>query len=495
MKNQMKQIRTIALATGGVVAWLVLSTTTHAQSSDALIDKLVDKGILTVKEANDLREETDKNFNSAYSVKSGMPDWVTSFKINGDMRGRYEGFFYPDNEAQIVDRNRWRYRARLGFVANIKDNFEVGLRLTSSEAVGAVGGDPISSNTTMTSNGSKKFVFLDLAYGKWKAVDNSLWTATTTVGKMENPFVYSDMVFDADYTPEGLAQQFSFNVSELHTLKFNLGGFALSELVGSVSDAYMSGAQLRMDSKWTPKISTSAGLGVLAISGLEKLQTGEIAAIAATTAGKPSVPAQAGVPDQNKGNVRDYTIDLNGNYKPLGSNPAPIYHFNPITADVAATYLFESFPMYSGAFPVKVFADYIVNPAAHDNDQGYQVGITFGKSGKKGTWDFGYRWKVLEANAWYEEVVDSDFGAFYQTGRNAAGNLISTTDFSNNPSNFKSGYGAGTNVRGHVLKATYSPYDALTLGVTYYLTEVINAAPNTDRSPTGRVQMDAVLKF
>ena len=33
----------------------------HAQSADALIDKLVEKGILSVKEANDLRNEADKD--------------------------------------------------------------------------------------------------------------------------------------------------------------------------------------------------------------------------------------------------------------------------------------------------------------------------------------------------------------------------------------------------------------------------------------------------
>ena len=34
----------------------------HAQSSDALIEKLVEKGILTANEAKDLREEADNDF-------------------------------------------------------------------------------------------------------------------------------------------------------------------------------------------------------------------------------------------------------------------------------------------------------------------------------------------------------------------------------------------------------------------------------------------------
>jgi hypothetical protein len=75
------------------MAFVASAVPAGAQSADALIDKLVDKGVLTVKEANDLREETDKNFSQAYQVKTGLPDWVSSLKFSGDVRIRYEGFF------------------------------------------------------------------------------------------------------------------------------------------------------------------------------------------------------------------------------------------------------------------------------------------------------------------------------------------------------------------------------------------------------------------
>src|SRR5690349_17094192 len=65
----------------------------QAQSADALINKLVEKGVLTVKEGNELREETEKNFNDAYATKSGMPEWVQQLKFSGDVRTRYEGFY------------------------------------------------------------------------------------------------------------------------------------------------------------------------------------------------------------------------------------------------------------------------------------------------------------------------------------------------------------------------------------------------------------------
>src|SRR5882762_5286776 len=110
----------------GAAVSVALSTAAQAQSADALIDKLVEKGILTTKEANELREEADKNFTTSYQVKSGMPDWVTSLKFNGDFRGRFEKHNMDNTLAN--DRNRFRYRVRFGVTASLVDDFEIGLR-------------------------------------------------------------------------------------------------------------------------------------------------------------------------------------------------------------------------------------------------------------------------------------------------------------------------------------------------------------------------------
>src|SRR4029450_573579 len=161
------------LATTAVL--LAQSTTSRlqAQSADALIDKLVEKGILSVKEANELREEADRNFSQAYSVKSGLPDFVQALRISGDLRARYEGFYsdarYAESEGggEFVNRSRYRFRVRVGIVASLFENLEVGLRLGSAEPLRGGGGDPISGNTTFQDNASRKAVFIDQAYGRW----------------------------------------------------------------------------------------------------------------------------------------------------------------------------------------------------------------------------------------------------------------------------------------------------------------------------------------
>lgn len=434
----------LSLAAAAVAATMACSSSALAQSADALIDKLVDKGVLTVKEANDLREEADKGFNQAYSVKSGMPEWVSALKLNGDFRGRYEGFFADD--PGFEDRNRFRYRARFGVTAVMSDNFEAGLRLASGE----VNGDPISSNQTLQDNASKKPITIDLAYGKWTPINSGGWSLATTIGKMENPYVFSDLVFDSDYTPEGAGIQLGRNLGDKHAVKLNSGAFVLDELGGTTQDPYMFGAQARLESTWSDRISTSLGASYMAIVNPEALGNGA-------------------VPNINVGNTRNAAGNL-------------VYDYTPVVVDASATYLLDTFPMYPGSakFPIKVGGDYIYNDGASsaaDND-GWSAGILFGKAGKKGTWEIAYTYKWLGGDAWWEELVDSDSGANY------------TTAFAN--SGLAAGYRAGTNVKGHVMRVAYSPYDSLTLTAKALLMERIDVP---DDSEMTRLQVDAMWKF
>lgn len=312
-----------ALALGAAAVTTILGLpAAQSQSADALIDKLVDKGILTVDEATSLRDEADKNFTQSYQVKSGMSDWVTALKINGDFRGRFEGFFsdaeYLDGTAtDFVERTRWRYRLRLGVTANIKDNWEVGVRLTSSEASGNFGGDPISGNTTMTSNGSKKFLYLDLAYMKWTAINTSDWNVVLTGGKMENPLIFTDTIFDNDYTPEGFGQQITYNLSAAHALKFNAGQYYLREISGESDDVFLFGGQARFDSTWNPKWASSVGGGFLGIMNSEQLSA-------------------ASVPYVNRGNLRPV---ISGSTPTLG---APTSTFETMVLDGGLTHNLNS---------------------------------------------------------------------------------------------------------------------------------------------------------
>jgi hypothetical protein len=194
------------------------------------------------------------------------------------------------------------------------------------------------------------------------------------------------------------------------------------------------------------------------------------------------------VPDINVGNTRVATRGSDGKTYALG---APVYDFNPIVVDAAVTYALGSAPLYAGAFPIRVFGEYINNPAASAADnEGWQAGVTFGKAGKRKTWELTYRYKYLGGDAWWEELVDSDSGGFYQDAPPKTPTAAATTLRAPGI-----GYGAGTNIKGHVVKLGYSPFDHVTLNLTWFGLDLVRPYGPASDSTMNRVQADVVVKF
>ncbi|MFN7138654.1 MAG: putative porin [Limisphaerales bacterium] len=441
----MNMLRNSVVALAAIL--LVGNSHCEAQSSDALINKLIEKGILTSQEAKELREQADQDFKEAYSARSGMPEWVSALKFNGDLRLRYENIHVDD--PTFPDRNRFRYRLRFGATASLTDNFEIGLRLISGET--ARGNfstlNPISGNATLGDNASKKLIGIDLAYVQWEPIESSDWNLTLSGGKIRNPFTSSEMLFDNDYTPEGLSQQLSYQLNKEHTLQLNLGQFILDELAETSNDPYLLGAQVRWDAEWSSRWNSSLGLAAFSIQGQESLTS-------------------ANVPDQNSGNTRRADGSL-------------VREFHPVYGDVSVTHSLESFPLYNGSFPIKFLGDVIYNPGSPTENMAYSIGATFGRANKRRTWELSYRWLYQEADSWYEELVNSDLAAFYQVA----------------PVGGRRGLGSGTNIRGHVIRGAYAPMDYLTLRITYSLMEAIIETPATSNSESGRLQVDAMWRF
>ena len=442
MKKQ--QLNAVVLA---AAAGMTLIPTGHAQSVDSLLNKLVDRGVLTKGDADELRQESNEDFRSALAANMGSPNWVSALKFNGDFRGRLD-YLGSDNSA-FTDRYRLRYRLRAGVTAKFKDHFEVGFRLGTGDS----GGNALSNNTTLENNATKKPVWIDTAYATWTPIHDDEWTASATIGKMLNPFALSPMVFDPDYTPEGAAVQDSWKINDQNTVKFNGGIFVLDELAGSGTDPFMYGGQFIWDAKWSSKVESSLGIAMLDIAHKQQLS-------------EPPAPASSNVPNNNTGNTRDAAGNLLNN-------------FNPVVVSASVTYKADHFPLYQGAFPIKVGGEYMNNPAAGSNNEGWWGGVTFGKANKRGNWDLSYRYQRLESDAWYEEVVDDDNAAFYQTAATGG----------------KSGMVGGSNIEGHLVKLNYRLSDSLTFTFTGYFNELINASPAGSKSGGNHVMADVMWKF
>jgi hypothetical protein len=452
----------------GAAALMALTPGVHAQTSvDNLLNKLEQKGILTPSEADELKTENATNsvadFNQQMNSRFPVPDWITSYKLYGDFRGRLDERATP-NPAQ-PDNLRVRYRLRVALQINMKDNLQAGFRLISDDSSSTgLGGNPLSGNTTLQGNATKKFIYVDEAYGKWMPITNDDWMVTTTIGKMEQPFQETPMVYDVDYTPEGGALQSTYKLDDWNSLAFNTAAFVLAYSGSAAQNmSFLYGGQLLWTANWTGRFSTTVGG-----AGYEIVNTDLL------------TPGQTGT--GNTGN----SVNAAG---------APVYGFNPIVGEVNATYKLDSFPLYRGAFPIKFIGEYMYNPSAPgpggpvvgqapSGNVGYYAGVIFGQAAKRGMWDIGYRYESLDANAWFSQIVNDD-------------DIVYNTALVGPPAR-AAGFAGGTNIKGHLVTADYALTDALLFSLTCYISSQIgntNPGPGNTTSQAIHAMVDLMWRF
>ncbi len=149
----------------------------------------------------------------------------TTYTFKGDLRFRNEQV-REEQASPLTEANqfRQRLRARFGGTAKINEKTDVTLRLATGSSSAAEGN---TTNQTMTDYYSKKGFLLDLAYFNHKVNDD----LQILGGKTPLIFVMaggSDLVFDADLTPEGLAFKYKHAVETMEFFS-NIGASWLSE--------------------------------------------------------------------------------------------------------------------------------------------------------------------------------------------------------------------------------------------------------------------------
>ncbi len=345
------------------------STYSSAGEVDILVDKLVDKKILTQGEAQQILTETQEEIRTqlAQGKASSVPKWVQDINVKGDFRLRYQW----EEKTGSEDRNRARYRFRLGLDSKVNDKLKVGAGLATG------GGDPRSTNQTMENTFETPDIRLDYAYAKWMINPY----ATLEGGKMEEVkkllFIPSDLLWDSDIHPDGasLVLTNSFDNTELF---FNTGFWILDELKQSSKDPFMYIFQPGLKYKFDDNTNLKFGV---AYYGFENV----------------------------KGGILDYSEGTNTLEKGVLK-----YNYNSLSPSVELG-IKEPF---GGVIPyLAVFGDYVYNFDPDDNNQGWLTGITFGaqKINKFGDWQVKYMYRQLERDAWLDTFPDSDI---YSGGTN-----------------------------------------------------------------------------
>ncbi len=416
----------------GLLAGVAATGSVQAQEDggNLLLRKLVEKGVLTQKEADELLVESRREAKQQYTMWQAAPDlpsWVQKLSMKGDLRFRFENFNSAGDGGAKPARERFRYRFRYGVAATLNDAWMVGFRLASGGT-----GNSVSTNETMDDDGGNDDLNIDQAYAAWTPYDE----IKVTFGKMPNPLRLDDAVWDSDYTPEGVAFNYAYELSQNHKVGVALGGIVVQESGSDSSDAYAGLAQVTLDSTLTSKLSSYVGVATYNLFNKE---------------------AASGDAGGNKGNT--------------GGN-GPTNNINPFIIDGALTYKLDSFPMYPGAFPISAGGTYINNPGADDKEEGYLMTVKFGKAKKVGTWEVGYQFRELQADSLYDNWVADDYGAYGVGG-------------------VSNDYKGGTDVRGHVVHVKYQLTDSMQCAARVMRTEAIT----TDSHETTRGQFDLIWKF
>ncbi len=323
------------------------------------IDQLKTSGSKQLSEKQ-RREEIRKIFKEmkADAGAREVPGWLENFTIYGDLRLRYH-LEKPDDHTQ--DKHRGRFRLRVGAKKTWLDKqLEVGFRLASGSS-----DDPTSTNQTFTGNFSEKQVWIDLAYAKYQP--KALKGFMAVGGKMKNPFVHTNMIWDSDVNPEGVWVVYRYGGLGPVEPFAGFGFFQLdhnSDAADATLHAYQAGATWKVtkDVKWTAALAY-----------------------------------------YDYGHYEDHFSRAKSNTEVGGYLTAEEFNVLNLTNKVS----WKAFNL-----PMSAYVDYAHNCGNELGGQSdaFAVGYKVGKNKKKGDWSASYKYAYIQANATPAAFNDSDFG-------------------------------------------------------------------------------------
>jgi hypothetical protein len=223
-----------------------------------------------------------------------FPEWVSRFRLFGDVRTRYDGTLYPsgndntgafpnfnaintgapfDTSGSVFspqlnvdqDRLRLRLRARLGAAVDLGEGYSTGLRLATGE-----NNSPVSQNQSLGGassatqgqggNFAKYALWLDRAFIKYEPAGAPGRVFSFTAGRFDNPFFSTSMLWADDLGFDGLAVQGRAPVSEKVTPFFTAGLFPVFNT--DLNFATIQPAKFKSTDKWLYAVQTGADLTV-----------------------------------------------------------------------------------------------------------------------------------------------------------------------------------------------------------------------------------------
>lgn len=280
---------------------------------------------------------------------------ASNIETSFDFRFRYG---YTNDDSKLEKRRRERVRSRLGAQYSPNERLKINIRFATANE------NTTGANQTLGHDFSLSDIGMDQLYMNYALMDNS----SILLGKMSNPFFKpnkSELIFDGDYNPEGVA--LSFNVGNIFG---NIGFFKFDE--NSSHSPNIMGLQIGLSNKISNETSYKIALAQYNFDDIKGRSASDI-----TWNGK----------------IFGNPVDANNNY--LNN-----YNVTNFSAEIKTK-------LGTDTIPTTIFLDVARNSKAHENDLGFQIGVKLTLSD---LWNVTYLYKDVEKNAVFGALTHSDFG-------------------------------------------------------------------------------------
>ena len=313
----------------------------------------------------------------------------------GDMRLRYEIVDRASDNSTTndadghLDTDRPRIRFRFGARAHVYEDLDFVFRLST-------GGDTASTsgNTTLDGTFGNEAISLNLAYGSWELLSG----LTVQGGKVKNPFMKSEVVWDNDVNPEGLSEIYQKKSGD-STLQFVAGQYIVEETDRKNNidsdDVVLLAWQAQLHQK------TKAGKFKFAVAWYDYHHLTDQGSAITKQLGSGDGQRNSQVTGTDVNTTNMQTLDFMADWSsPIGSKHGNLFYEYAVNTDADAP---------AGN-----------NTIAQNLDTAWQLGFKFGDGNveKAGQWQIKALYRVVQQDAVFYALTDS---SFHQGGTNAKG--------------------------------------------------------------------------
>ena len=430
-----------------------------------------------------------------WGVPGAFPEWVNRFSFSGDFRLRYQADIFADNNTLInnlylnvaevndarsialdpdffhnisEDRKRLRSRLRLAMNAKITQGVDVKMRISTGN-----GDDPVSTNATLGNSNKPQSIVLDRAYVK---ISSELKDQTFYGGRMKNPWMSTDLIWDKDLNFDGLAYRYRplqsdniFEEDRVFDSFMTVGIFPLDEVELSKDDKWLFGFQTGLNWSFSNQDKLDIVLSYYDYSNIEGQRNTVNSNLLDYTA--PDLVGRG----NTLFNIANNTVNTDEVLFALASDfnlanlliKYKLANFAPVNVELSLDYVenigYKQADVLERIDYVNNLLTIYGNEDGESHNQGYQLKLDIGWASlmKRGNWQASMAYKYIERDAVLDIYTDSDFR------------------------------GGGTDVEGWVIEGKYAFDDAT------WLAAKLISADEIDGPPFGQdtIQLDLNVKF